>query len=125
MVFKKGEVANPNGARRCKEFPFTKKDIKHHFEEWKRLVEKGKMSDAVRLRATRQLVEFMCDRMYGRPHQALDISSDKPLAAIVNISLGMEGEALLRDENSNSSEVKALPPGNGVSGSVVDILEED
>ena len=123
MVFKKGNCANPGG-RRKQAFPFTKRDIHTHFHKWVELIETGKMSDAVRLRACKELVVWMTERMYGKPHQALDIKANQPLAAVVNISLGSDGElgipstidptkqmlTMKRDENSISREVKAELP---------------
>lgn len=106
MVFKKGETGNPRGQLRYKKkFPFTKSQLEHHFHEWVQLVETGKMSDAVRLRAVKDLVEFMADRFYGKPSQALSVSADKPLAAVVNISLG---------ESSTADIQAALPNANKV-----------
>lgn len=88
MVFKPGNCANPNGRPKGKrKFPFTKSQLEKYFNQWVDLVENGRMSDAVRLRATRDLVEYMSDRFYGKPQQAVSVSADKPLAAIVNISL--------------------------------------
>lgn len=129
MVWQPGETGNPGGrAKKEEAFPFTVSDIKHHFERWKKLVETGKMTDHVRLHATRQLVEFMVQRMYGKPAQALDIQSDTPLAAVVNITLGSDADprqiekalptqsvAVLEEvrpallpENQNSQEVETL-----------------
>lgn len=87
------------------------------------------MSDLQRMHATRGLVEFMCDRLWGKPAQSVAVTADKPLAAVVNITLGSDGnglptipltplgQALLMDskpclvpENYSSSEVKKPEP---------------
>jgi hypothetical protein len=131
MAFTKGNVANPIGRPKTKLLPFSIKDIGKHFLEWKRLVETGEMSDLQRMHATRGLVEFMCDRLWGKPAQAIAVTADKPLAAVVNITLGSDanglptipltplGQALLTDskpclvtENNTSRDVEgpeALP----------------
>jgi hypothetical protein len=88
VTFKPGYSGNPTGQRKSKIWPFTAKDIETKFEEWKELIETGEFAPKDRERALARLVEFMADRMHGKPAQAVDITSgDKPLAAIVNITL--------------------------------------
>lgn len=71
------------------------------------------MSDPVRMRAARDLVQFMADRFWGKPAQALDLNVDKPLAAIVNINLGEDGSIGLPssvDPERNVIELKPEQP---------------
>lgn len=82
-------------ANKPKVWPFTRKDLVKHFLKWKALVEDGDFTDAVRLRARKELVEFMADRMYGKPAQAVAITANQPLAAIVNIQLGDSGAGVI------------------------------
>jgi hypothetical protein len=88
MPFQKG---NQFGKRK-REFPFTKKDIEQSFAQVKRIIETSPdLSDGDRVKAAHKLLEFMANYFYGKPAQSLDVTSgEKPLAAVVNISLAKE-----------------------------------
>ena len=92
MAFLPGQCANPAGRLPRRLMPFSKRDIQTHFLEWKRLVTDGEMSDLQRMHGHRMLVEFMCDRLYGKPAQAVALTTNQPLAAVVNITLGADGD---------------------------------
>ena len=95
MGFSPGVCHNPRGRPAHRQWPFSKRDIQTHFLEWKRLVMEGELSDLQRMYAHKTLVEFMADRMYGKPAQAVALTTNQPLAAVVNISLGNDGGSVV------------------------------
>ena len=87
MTFKKGESGCPGG-KRNRIPPVTLKQIEESYCKWYKLIMSGKLDDETTLAALEKLVPFQWAYMYGKPAQSVDITSDnKPLAAVVNISL--------------------------------------
>ena len=91
MPFVKGQSGNPNGSPgKNKIWPWTASQLKDNVEKAQALVEdKSNWQDNESwFKALMHLITFQADRTYGKPAQSVDLTSgDKPLAAIVNISL--------------------------------------
>ena len=87
MPFEPGHTLS-QGAKKNKTYPFTKTHIDNCFEDCLYILQSGELSKPDQIKYTQKLLEWMAAYMYGKPAQSVDLTSgDKPLAAIVNITL--------------------------------------
>ena len=87
MPFEPGHKLS-QGSKKKKVFPWTFKHIEECFEKCLKIIQSGDLPESEQVKATMKMLEFMSNYHYGKPAQSVDLTSgDKPLAAIVNISL--------------------------------------